>query len=246
MLLPLFNFMSCEPTLQSMEELSSALPNLLDKLYISSSKDFLMASVKRFHDKINFSVWCLRQLSIQPNWTPKKVLELCVEQSSDLNSLKLLSGLHLGNEAEVRLLLAKDPLSLDVFKSFSALIKFVRFLFKCLWRMESITNLEEIENLLEGINQTELCIQIMEDIFSLSFLRKEDVLIEETLFESGERGELVEAFEFKKGFDQYTLASNSPTSQSQTCTYSTDLVEKKDNIWLGFLCQDPDKLQVIF
>lgn len=246
MLLPLFSFMSCEPTLPSIEELCSTLPNLLNKLYLTNSKDFLVTSVKRLHEKVKFSAWCLRQLSIQPSWTPKKLLKLCIRQSSDLNSLKLLGGLHLGNEVEICLLLADDPLSLDIFKGFAAVIKFIYFLFKCFRRIETGTSLEEIDNLLEGINQTDLCIQIMEDIFSLIFLRREDVLFEETASESGEGGELAETLEFKKGSVQCPSTSNSPNSQSHTGTSSSSLAEKKDNISLGFLCQDPDKLKVNF
>ena len=243
MLLPLFNFMSCEPTLQSMEELSSRLPTLLNKLCLSHSKDFLHFSLGKLYEKVRFSVWCLRQLTIQPSWSPKKVLQLCVGQSSNLNSLKLLGGLHLGNEIEISSLLTNDPLSSDIFKSFSAVIKFISFLYKCFRRFETMSSLEEIESLLERINETELCIQIMEEIFSLSFLRREDVLFEETASESGEGGEIIETAEFKKGSDQNPMTTYSPNSQ--TGTSSTSPAENKNNISFGFLCQDPERLKVI-
>ena len=234
-LLPLFTFVSCELTLKSMEELSSILPGLIDKLYSLSNEDFLLSSMNRLHEKVKFALWCFDQLFVQPNWSPKKVLELCVGQSSNLNSLKLLGGLHLSNEVDIPQILTDEPLSLNIFKGFSALIKFVHFLFKCFQRPETTSTIEEVEKLVGEIDRPELRVQVMENMFALIFLRREYILFEETASESGEE---------KKSRKQSPSNSNSPNSQSQTGTSSTGSTEKKDNISFGFLCQDPDKLEV--
>lgn len=205
-------------------------------------------------DRIRFTLWCIDRDFVGPNWTPKSLLELCTEQASDLASLKILGGLHQINEEEIHTLLSSQPSSLDVFKGLKAIITFIHYIYKHLNSVmanSTTAHLEDVERLLIDIKSPELCLEVMEDLFALCFLRREHVVFEETASDSAEAGEEAAADEpdnskTKKYCDQLTCPSNSntsPNNTSQTGNSSTSAL-CKGNLSFGFLCHDPDKLQV--
>ena len=203
----------------------------------------MVLPIRKLQEKVRFSLWCLNQSLIEPSWTPKRILELCMSQHSNLISLKVLGGLHLVKETEIPSLLENEPSSLNIFKSFSAILKFIHFLFKCFRKLKTNISLDEVEHLVQEIDEPKLGLQVLEDMFSICFLQREDILFEETASDSDDRGEIGDSTNYlKKSSDPCHSISNSPNSQ--TGTSSPVLTEKKDHISLGFLCQNSEKLQV--
>ena len=243
MLVPVFEFTtSGEPTIQTMEAFLKFC-DATGKLSEGHQSLFLKI-LRTFHSKIEFAVWCLNQLFVGPTLTPKTVLDLCVELPR-LNALKALRGLQLVNEKEIQTLMTEDPQSYDVFKSYLVIVEFVHYLYKCFPRMKVNSSVEEVENLLQDIQPVEIQLQVMEDLFALCFLRREDIRFDESASEGGESEELLQqsATPSRSKCNSEQCASNSNSPNSQTGTSSATLAEK-NGISLGFLCQQADKLQV--
>jgi hypothetical protein len=249
-LLPLFTFTSEEPPpdTQSLDRFVTDLSELLEKsLNWLDEEDVFTKALKWLKEKVCFAVWCLSQSFCGPGTSQKTILELCTQQPSSLCTLKALGGLQLVNQQDVSAYL--DNRCINVYRGFLALCGFIQYLFKPFQRLQNkATILEEIESLIRDINCKQMSLQVMEDVFSLCFLRKEDIIFEETASDSGgeeNKSEECNLKSKKSGDPSCPSNSNSP-SNTQTGTSSTAcLAGKRGDMSLGFLCQDPDKLQVI-
>lgn len=199
-------------------------------------------------EKLLFALWCVDQKFVNSCWTPKKILELCSKQPH-LKAFKLLGGLQSITQecCDIPPILQKDPTSCNVLRSCLAVIEFIYFMYNCFAHKNFPVNkssLATVEDLLKKVKPAQLQLDILEDVFSLFFLRREDVLFEESSSESGENEELLPARTTKRSIcNSEHGASNSNSPNSQTGTSSSALAEKND-FSLGYLCQQPDKLQV--
>lgn len=223
------------------------LSDLLEKsLHLLEQEDPFSKALKWLKEKVFFAVWCFEQSFNGSGASLKSILELCTQQLSCLSTLKVLGGLQLVNQQDVSVFLGNS--TMNVYRGFLVLSSFIQYLFRPLQKLQSSTaNLEAVDNLIRDISCKEMCLQVMEDVFSLCFLRKEDILFEETASDSGgEDKKSEECFQSKKSCDPSCPSnSNSPSNNTQTGTSSTAcLAGKKGDMSLGFLCQDPDKLQV--
>ena len=251
-ILPLFSFSKTEPTAESLEKFAADLSEWLDKSFCwLDENDLFTKALKWLRDKVSFAVWCLSQSFTQGTamWSPKVVLELCTQQPSTLTTLKMLGGLQLVNQGDILTFLVNQPSSVNVYRGFLALNCFIQYLFKNFQRNKSSTiDLEEVENLILNINSNELSLLVLGDIFSLCFLRKEDILFEDTASDSGgEDDRPAECSNSRKSGDPSCPSNSNSPSNTQTGTSSTAaLAGKKGDMSLGFLCQDANKLQVIF
>lgn len=247
-LLPLFSFMRVDSTANSnlLDHFVTDLSDLLEKwLHLLEEEDTFMNALKWLKEKVCFAVWCLEQSFSGPGVSLKSILELCTQQPSNLSTLKVLGGLQLVNQQDVSIFLGNS--SMNVYRGFLVLTGFIQYLFKPLQKLQSTTtNLEDVDNLIRDIDCKEMCLQVMEDVFALCFLRKEDILFEDTASDSGgEDKKSEECCKSKKSDPSCPSNSNSPSNNTQTGTSSTAcLAGKKGDMSLGFLCQDPDKLQV--
>lgn len=251
---PLFSFLQKDTTLQSLEDAEQEIAKVTSAG--GQLDDPLHAALEWFVDKIRLTLWCISQHFVGPGWTPRSILELCTEQASTLNALKVLGCLSMVDEAQMEALLANQPSSLDAFRGFLAAAKFVRFTFKHFNLSDSaVSSLEDVERLLAGIRQPGLCLQVLEDLFALCFLRREDVLFEETASDSadGAGEEASPAPESLRGKSSNKKATNnndpysngnSPNNSQTGGTSSAAPADKKGDLSFGFLCQDPHKLQV--
>ena len=223
-------------------------------------------AMKWLLDKINLCLWCMTNLSISPNCNPKFILELCTEQPSILLAIKKITGLrHLCDREEfLSLLASQSDQSLDLFLGFSAIVKVVDYLFSFNKGTKQVADISvEVEQLLDSIlkpESAELSLQLLEDMFSLFFLRRDDVSFQETASDSGgsdgaaehvpsgsSSASLVKAdSSMKSKLSSDPSASNNSNSPSSTQTASSVALSSKNksDISLGFLCQRPDKLQV--
>lgn len=212
-------------------------------------EDLFAKAVKWLKDKVSFAVWCLGQSFTTGTayWSPKAVLELCTQQPSNLNTLKVLGGLQLVKQEDMSTFLANHPSSMNTYRGFLAINYFIQYLFKNFQRMKSsLIDLEDVENLIVDISSKELCLQVLEDMFSFCFLRKEDILFEDTASDSGgEEVDRPECSKSRKSGDPSCPSNSNSPSNTQTGTSSTALAGKKGDMSLGFLCQDAKKLQVI-
>lgn len=212
--------------------------------------DSFTKALQWLREKISFAVWCLKQSFSGTSCSPKVVLELCTQQPSCLSTLKVLGGLQLINQQDMTNFLGNQPSSLNIYRGFLALNNFIHYLFKHFQKLPSTKyTLNEVENLIGDITSKELCLQVLGDVFSLCFLRKEDILFEDTVSDSGGEEALpaasTECSKSKRSDPSCPSNSNSPSNNTQTGTSSTALAGKKGDMSLGFLCQDPEKLQVI-
>lgn len=245
---PLYAFLHRDVTRQSMEDFAKAIPDL-----VIQEEDLFSRAMHWFLDRIQFTLWCLDQQFVGPGWSPKSILELCTEQPSELYSLKMLGGLQKVDEAKILDLFNQQPSTLDSFRGFLAVIKFISYLFKHLnvQPERAASCLEDVERLLIDIQSPEMSLSVLEDLFALCFLRREHVLFEETASDSADAGEeapiaseSVQSNISKKIGDACPSNSNNTSpNNSQTGTSSAAVLSKKD-LSVGFLCQDPDKLQV--
>ena len=263
-LTPLYSFLHNEVTEESLEKFASELETIL--AVNTENEDPFAQAMNWLLEKIRLTQWSVKNLPLSPNWTPKSILELCTEQPSVLSTVKQLTGLrHLcDNEEFLKLLSVSEPSSIDLFLGFSATVKFVDYLFsfskgsaKSSDDISSSDLLNQVEKLLEQMLKSEsiqLSLQLLEDMFSLFFLRREDVLFEETASDSGDAEEaggtyspspsLVKAdssMKSKLSSDPSRSNSNSPSGTASSVALSS---KNKSDVSLGFLCQRPDKLQV--
>lgn len=246
---PLFLFSSTDPSASILEQFLSDLRAVWDKsLNCLDHKDSFIKAVQWLKEKISFAVWCLDQNFTRPSWSPKSILELSTQQPSSLITLKVLGGLQPIKQQEITFLLCNQSKSMDVYKGFLALNSFLNYLCKHFWTPQSIKHtLEEVNSFIEDVSSKELCLNVLRDIFSLCFLRKEDILFEDTASDSGEERTLptasIECSKSKISDPSCPSNSNSP-SNTQTGTSSTALAGKKNDVSFGFLCQNPERLQV--
>ena len=247
-LLPLYSFVYYDispVTIQHYSERVSA--EIVSEA--SSPHHLYLNILHQMHDKLVFALWCVRQEFVDSCWTPRKVLELCSEQPH-LKTFKLLGGLQSIARESVPPLLESDPASHNLLRGCLAIIEFVQFMYKCFPPKNvpgtSRTNLAEVEDLLKQVAPAQMQLDLLEDTFSLFFLRREDVIFEESSSESGENEELPPVRTAKRShrYSEYGAGcSNSNSPNSQTGTSSSALAEKNE-ISLGYLCQQPAKLQV--
>ena len=188
-LTPLYRFLHNEVTEESMDKFASELQQNLS--LTADHDDPFAQAMKWLLDKIYICLWCLKNLSISSNCNPKFILELCTEESSILLAVKKITSLrHLCDSVEFLSLLAtQSDQSFDLFLGFSAIVKVVDYLFSFNKGAKHVTEISvDVEQLLDSIlkpGSAELSLQLLEDIFSLFFLRRDDVLFQETASDSG-------------------------------------------------------------
>lgn len=267
-LTPLYTFLHNEVTEESIEAFASELHQILS-LTADDHEDPFAQVMKWLLDKIHLCQWCMKNLPISANCTPKSILELCTQQPSILLVVKKITGLHhlCDSEEFLSLLASQSDQSYDLFLGFSAIVKFVDYLFSFNKGTKPVPDISvelvEVEKLLESIlkpESAELSLQLLEDMFSLFFLRRDDVLFQETASDSdrsdgaaehalsgSSSASLVKAdSSMKSKLSSDPSASNNSNSPSSTQTASSVALSSKNktDISLGFLCQRPDKLQV--
>ena len=245
---PLYSFVHGEHSIKSLVQFESDVFGVLQKLADKQldNEDSLIVSLKWLSQKICFAVWCLNQ-TFSLTWCPKTILDLCTQQPSSLNTLKTLGGLQLVNQQDISSFLGNCPSSMDVYRGFLALNGFIKYLFKHFQLQKGIApqQLEEVDDLVGDIDSKEIRLQVLEDMFSLCFLRKEDILFEDTASDSG--GEIrqmtTECSKSKRSDPSCPSNSNSPNN-TQTGTSSATLAGKRSDMSLGFLCTNSKKLEV--
>ena len=207
------------------------------------TKGHLEKVLKWLQGRLTFALWCLNQATVVSKWSPGRVLDLCTGKACHLSSLKVLGCLHLIDESDILLLLAEDSQSIENFRAFSALIEFFHYMYEYFRRETKQTgSLAVVENWLEKLKLSPLLrLQTLEDVFSMCFLRTEDTIFEETASESEGSDDPAhpKLTRIKKNSEQYP-SSNTPTGTSSGAR------AEKDDISLGFLCQEPSKLQVLY
>lgn len=248
---PLYSFSSLDVTAESLDHFLSDLSDMLEKsLKWLGGEDLFTKALQWLRGKVTFAAWCLNQSFSGSVWPPKAVLELCTQQPSSLSSLKVLGGLQLVNPSSVETFLGNQTSSMNVYRGFVAVNSFTHYLYRHFQQLKSATyNLDEVENLIASINSKEISLQVLEDSFSICFLRKEDILFEDTASDSATEDAsrtTKEGLKAKKSGDPSCPSNSNSPSNTQTGTSSGALAGNKGNISLGFLCQHPDRLQVYF